>query len=269
MEELQAPSHWRCLDFISDLHLQASEPATFCAWRDYLQHTTADAVFILGDLFEVWVGDDVLADTHGFEHQCAEVLRAAATRLDVFIMHGNRDFLMGAQFMHTCGSTLLQDPTVLGFASQRWLLTHGDALCLDDTAYLQFRQWVRSTSWQSDFLGKPLAERKELARQLRLKSESLKRDNVTYADVDTAAAVACLQSSQAGTIVHGHTHRPNKHLLAQGLERIVLSDWDLSAHPPRADVLRIRIGASDLDSAPVVERISPAQACSSAARPAG
>jgi UDP-2,3-diacylglucosamine hydrolase len=157
---------------------------------------------------------------------------------------------------------------VLDFASQRWLLSHGDALCLDDTAYLQFRQLVRSAAWQSEFLGKPLAERKELARQLRLKSESLKQGNVPYADVDTAAAGAWLESGQASTMIHGHTHRPGRHALAQGYERIVLSDWDLSAHPPRADVLRIRMDASSPNSAAVVARISPLQACATGAKPA-
>lgn len=269
MEELQAPSHWRCIDFISDLHLQASEPATFSAWRDYLQHSTADAVFILGDLFEVWVGDDVLTDAHGFEHKCAQVLREAAQRLDVFIMHGNRDFLMGQRLMQTCGSRLVQDPTVLSFATQRWLLSHGDALCLGDTAYLQFRQSVRSASWQNDFLSKPLEERKTFARQLRSKSESIKNTKMSYADVDTTAAIACLQSGQATTMIHGHTHRPARHDLAQGLERIVLSDWDLSAIPPRADVLRLRQCAALTASGAVVERISPAQACATGAKPRG
>jgi UDP-2,3-diacylglucosamine hydrolase len=259
--QLQAPSHWQCIDFISDLHLQAQEHETFAAWRSYLQGTTANAVFILGDLFEVWVGDDVLADSQGFEYQCAHVLAAAAKRLDIFIMHGNRDFLMGPVCMQACHATLLHDPTVLTFAQQRWLLTHGDAMCLDDTAYMQFRQLVRGAAWQTEFLGKPLPERIEMARQLRTKSESIKRESASYVDLSTDAVNHLLQVEQATTMVHGHTHRPGEHVLPYGCKRIVLSDWDVSAKPPRADVLRIRQSAQSAPGYPVVERLTPAQAC--------
>ena len=124
--QLQAPATWRTVDFISDLHLQASEPATFDAWRRYMQATPADAVFILGDLFEVWVGDDVLAQA-GFEADCAAVMHATAQRTPVFFMHGNRDFLAGDGLMAAAGTTLLHDPTVLAFNDQRFVLTHGDA----------------------------------------------------------------------------------------------------------------------------------------------
>src|SRR5512133_3271221 len=143
---LQAPAYWRHLDFISDLHLQASESATFNAWQHFMQTTQSDAVFILGDLFEVWVGDDVLA-TSGFEARCAQVLKAASQRLSIFLLHGNRDFLLGSAFAQAGGLTLLHDPSVLCFAGQRWLLSHGDALCLADTDYLQFRALVRSPAW--------------------------------------------------------------------------------------------------------------------------
>ncbi|MDO8264066.1 MAG: UDP-2,3-diacylglucosamine diphosphatase, partial [Gallionella sp.] len=133
---LQAPSSWRHVDFISDLHLQASETATVQAWQDYMQSTRADAVFILGDLFEVWVGDDVIGgaldpdQAPGFEARCAQILQAASRRLAIYFMHGNRDFLLGPAFASASGMTLLNDPTVLDFAGQRWLLSHGDALCL-------------------------------------------------------------------------------------------------------------------------------------------
>jgi len=270
---LQAPPHWRCIDFISDLHLQASEPQTFVAWRDYLNHTTADAVFILGDLFEVWVGDDVLSDSGNFENQCAEVLRTAAQRLDIFIMQGNRDFLMGAPCMQACAATLLPDPTVLSFADQRWLLTHGDALCLDDTAYMQFRQLVHSAQWQAGFLAKPLLERKEMARQLRMQSEAIKQDKKgqgdpsVYVDVDTGAALQSLQTAHATTMIHGHTHRPGKHTLGTGCERLVLSDWDLGALPPRADVLRIERATSNPTTTTKVQRLTPEQACATAPKP--
>jgi len=143
MAELQAAPSWRTVDFISDLHLNVEEPATFAAWQAYLQNTPADAVFILGDLFEVWVGDDAVSADFclhpetSFENRCASALSQASSRLALFFMHGNRDFLVGPSLMALCNATLLDDPTVLTFAGQRWLLSHGDALCLNDTDYLQ------------------------------------------------------------------------------------------------------------------------------------
>ncbi|MDR7378246.1 UDP-2,3-diacylglucosamine hydrolase [Rhodoferax ferrireducens] len=238
--ELIAPSHWRTVDCISDLHLVASEPATFAAWQRYMADTPADAVCILGDLFEVWVGDDaVAADPGGFDAACMEVLRAAAGQRPVFFMHGNRDFLVGRAGLAACGVALLDDPTVLQFADQRWLLSHGDALCLDDTDYLQFRALVRSPQWQAEFLAKPLAERQQIARGIRSQSEQRKRSGAIYADVDTAAARDWLQAAQAPVLIHGHTHRPARHDLGDGLQRWVLSDWDLAAMPPRGEALRL------------------------------
>ena len=255
--ELDAPARWRCVDFISDLHLQSSDPLTFQAWSTYLQHTQADAVFILGDLFEVWIGDDILSVESGFERQCAEVLRKAAGHLDLYIMCGNRDFLMGAALMSHGRCTLLEDPTTLSFADQRWLLTHGDALCLADTEYMQFRAQVRSADWQCDFLQKPLIDRIALARAMREQSEARKRSDAVYADVDSVAAHALLQSVQSTHMIHGHTHRPAKHRLAAGSERLVLSDWDLCARPPRAEVLRLRRASHGLADSFTLERIPP------------
>ena len=236
--ELTAPPDWLKLDFISDLHLQASEPATFHAWQRYMQNTPADAVFILGDLFEVWVGDDVLQE-HGFESQCAQVIKQTAARVPTFLMHGNRDFLMGNGLMAACNSTLLSDSTVLSFNQQRWLLSHGDALCIDDTAYMAFRQQVRSAGWQQTFLAKPLAERQAIARGLRQQSEARKQSGADYADVDSHAARQLLSEANASTLIHGHTHKPATHDLNNGLQRVVLSDWDAAATPPRAEVLQL------------------------------
>jgi UDP-2,3-diacylglucosamine hydrolase len=240
-QELVAPPEWRTADFISDLHLQAADPATFDAWRAYMRSTPANAVFILGDLFEVWVGDDAAA-APGFEADCAAVLKATAARLPVFLMHGNRDFLVGPGLMQSSGATLLDDPTVLTFLGRRWLLTHGDALCLDDTDYLAFREQVRSPAWQRELLAKPLAERRAIARGLREQSEAHKRSGVTYADVDRATAAAWLQAADAAVMIHGHTHRPADHDLGAGLRRIVLSDWDATAATPRLQVLRVSEG---------------------------
>jgi UDP-2,3-diacylglucosamine hydrolase len=236
--ELQAPPNWRTADFISDLHLQAAEPATFDAWRAYMRTTAADAVFILGDLFEVWVGDDAALEP-GFADDCAEVLKATAARLPVFFMHGNRDFLIGAGFLRASHTTLLDDPTVLTFAGQRWLLTHGDELCLADGDYLAFRAQVRSQAWQREFLGKPLSERKAIARDLRNQSEARKRSVATDSDVDADAAAAWLQAADAPVMIHGHTHRPADHQLRAGMKRVVLSDWEAAAPAPRLEVLRL------------------------------
>jgi UDP-2,3-diacylglucosamine hydrolase len=258
--ELKAPPRWHCVDFISDLHLHASDPLTFQVWSHYLNETAADAVFILGDLFDVWVGDDVLSPGASFEQHCVEVLRATGQRLDLYIMHGNRDFLMGAALMAACNSSLLDDPTVLSFANQRWLLTHGDAWCLDDTEYMRFRAQVRSANWQQDFLDRPLSERLELARAMRAQSEARKHTDTVYADVDSAAANTLLHNLQADHMVHGHTHRPARHSLAAGLERLVLSDWDMTARPARAEVLRLRRSSSGLTETFTVERIPPGMA---------
>lgn len=245
LTELVAPSSWRTVDFISDLHLNADEPATFSAWQAYLRETPADAVFILGDLFEVWVGDDAVSagfQAHpesGFENCCATVLAQAGSRLALFFMHGNRDFLIGPAFMDACHARLLDDPTVLNFAGQRWLLSHGDALCIDDTDYMAFRQQVRSPGWQQTFLARPLAERQAMAREMRRQSEARKRSGMDYGDVDPNAARQWLEAAHAPTLIHGHTHKPAWHDLGNGLSRVVLSDWDAGASVPRAEVLRL------------------------------
>ena len=236
--ELPAPANWLTVDFISDLHVQATEPTTFEAWRRYMAATPADAVFILCDLFEVWVGDDVLAQA-GFEADCAAVMHATAQRTPVFFMHGNRDFLAGDGLMAAAGTTLLHDPTVLAFNDQRFVLTHGDALCLDDHDYMAFRAQVRTPQWQERFVAQPLAERQAVARGLRDASESRKRAASDYADVDAPAARSWLTAAQAAVMIHGHTHKPAAHDLGHGLQRVVLSDWDAAAQPARLQVLRL------------------------------
>jgi len=243
--ELQAHAAWGTVDFISDLHLTAEEPTTFTVWQRYLATTPADAVFILGDLFEVWVGDDAVSQDRsqltGFEDRCAQVMASAADRLALFFMHGNRDFLVGQRLINICHATLLADPTVLRFEDQRFLLSHGDALCLADTDYLQFREQVRSTAWQANFLDKPLTERRSIARGLRAQSEARKQSGLTYADVDSDDAKQWLTAANASTLIHGHTHRPGRHELGDNQRRVVLSDWDAIATPPRAEVLRLTV----------------------------
>lgn len=248
--DLSAPAHWRVVDLISDLHLQSAQPATFAAWQHYMASTEADAVFILGDLFEVWVGDDVLDqltnDKPGFEWQCQQAMASTATRLSLFFMHGNRDFLLGDTFLKGAGATLLPDPTPLSFDGQRWLLTHGDALCLADTAYQAFRAEVRTPAWCNAFLANPLARRQQIGRELRQQSEAVKASAAPLVDIDQATACAWLDACGAGTLIHGHTHRPMQEFLCAGgatrQQRLVLSDWDANAHPSRLQVLRLTAG---------------------------
>jgi UDP-2,3-diacylglucosamine hydrolase len=174
-----------------------------------------------------------------FEERCALVLQAAGKRLNLFFMHGNRDFLVGAQMVAACNATLLSDPTVLTLRQQRYLLTHGDMLCLADTQYLAFRDIVRLPAWQRAQLAKPLAERQAIGRHMRLESQKNQQHLLTYADVDNDAAVTWLQASNTKTMIHGHTHKPAIHDLDNGFKRVVMTDWDLKATPNRAEVLQL------------------------------
>jgi UDP-2,3-diacylglucosamine hydrolase len=239
--ELAAPREWTAIDFISDLHLGEDTPLTFEAWAAHLRSTPASAVFMLGDLFEVWVGDD--ARHSGFESRCAEVLADAASRRTLGFMAGNRDFLVGGELLKSCGVIALPDPTVLVAFGERLLLSHGDALCLDDVPYQQFRAQVRSAQWQRDFLAQPLEARRAEARRLRAISEARKQQQspADWVDVDIPTAVRWMHEAYTPTLIHGHTHRPTSESLAPGFRREVLSDWDLDhAAIPRAQVLRLR-----------------------------
>ena len=241
--EITTPPHWQTVDFISDLHLQASEPQTLAALERYLSQTPAQALFILGDLFEVWVGDDALQSTSGIEVQVARMLHSASTHLDLFIMCGNRDFLIGDRLLAACGARALPDPSVLHWGTTRWLLAHGDAQCLADVPYQAFRTQVRSAAWQENFLSQPLNQRQALARQMRAQSEAQKKQlaqaQTPWIDLDREACVALLEMQVADHMIHGHTHQPAQHNLGQGHVRWVLSDWDLHATPARAEVLRL------------------------------
>jgi UDP-2,3-diacylglucosamine hydrolase len=239
--EFSAPREWSAIDFLSDLHLSEDTPRTFEAWADHLRHTTASAVFMLGDLFEVWVGDD--ARHAGFEARCADVLADAASRRTLAFMAGNRDFLVGGDLLKHCGVLALPDPTVLVAFGERLMLSHGDALCLGDVEYQQFRALVRSDAWQHEFLAQPLAQRREQAREMRERSRQRKQGQAPaeWIDIDIATAVRWMHEAGTPTLIHGHTHRPAREALAPSQVREVLSDWDLDGHGPlRAQVLRLR-----------------------------
>lgn len=232
-----ADAQWKRIDFISDLHLTAEMPKTFDAWATYMAGTAADAIVLLGDLFEVWVGDDARFDE--FEARCAEVLKLAAQKRTIAFMAGNRDFLVGGEMLTACGVKHLDDPTLLQAFGERWLLSHGDALCIDDVDYQRFRQMVRSAEWQQQFLAKPLEARRQYAREVRTESQRRKTESSSpaeWADVDAKAAASVLGEAQSRILIHGHTHRPGSAALPHGLVRHVLSDWDLDVPPQRAEV---------------------------------
>lgn len=241
-QTLTAPGRWHTVEIISDLHLHAGDLPTLRAWQAYLRHSRADAVIILGDLFEVWIGDDATA-SDSFLQQCTDSLRRASSTRAMYFMHGNRDFLVGRSFLHECAVGLLPDPCVLVFAGQRWLLSHGDALCLGDTQYMQFRAQVRSEAWQNMFLARPLDERRAVARDMRNRSESHKKAQLQWFDADTALSRDWLNAHGAACLVHGHTHQPADHDLGDQMQRMVLSDWDASATPARGEVLQISAAA--------------------------
>lgn len=238
LHRLDAPPHWQVIECLSDVHLQVEAPRTFDAWRLQMLGGDADALFILGDLFETWVGDDSCDGE--FEHACVEVLRESAALRTVAFMHGNRDFMVGDAMLAHCGMRSLPDATVLHAFGRRIVLTHGDALCLEDTEYQQFRAMVRNPQWQAAALKRPLAERHEIARSMRDASRTRgELAPALWADVDPAAALQLLDAAGSDTLVHGHTHRPGRVVLSATAARHVLSDWDFDGDTPRGNVLRL------------------------------
>lgn len=236
--EVLAPASWSCIDFLSDLHLQRADSATFAAFEQHMLHSRADAIFILGDLFDAWVGDDAQADP--FERQCLTLLRQCAQSRFVAFMQGNRDFLVGSDYLDACGVVALDDPTLLFAFGTRVLLTHGDAWCLSDTAYQHYRAQVRSPAWQAAVLGQSLEARRALAARIRATSEAQRHavEPECWADVDVPTALQHLRAANAHILIHGHTHRPSHDELEPGFSRWVLSDWDVDSPRPRAEILR-------------------------------
>jgi UDP-2,3-diacylglucosamine hydrolase len=233
-----------------------------------MQNTPADAVFILGDLFEVWVGDDVLTPSaHSntvarhegltFEERCRRVLHQCAQDKALYFICGNRDFLIGEAFSKAMQA--LPDPTVLTFGKERYLLSHGDALCLADTEYQTFRAQVRSSQWQAEFLARPLVERLHMARSMRAQSEARKLQGGPWVDLDPAQTAIWMQACGAQHMVHGHTHEGVDHALSNPCSastgqsmRHVLCDWHADARPPRTQVLRITYAPG---ASPSVQRL--------------
>ncbi|MBB3168060.1 UDP-2,3-diacylglucosamine diphosphatase [Simiduia aestuariiviva] len=216
--------------FISDLHLDAKRPAITQAFLHFLQNQAkgADALYILGDLFEAWIGDDDDAPL------ATEVQRAlkqySALGHPLYIMQGNRDFLLGDGFCTHTGATLLEDPTTVDLYGTPTLLMHGDTLCTDDVDYQAFRAQARSPQWQAPLLAQPLPVRRQLAADIRSKTQSLaamKAEDIM--DVNRDEVIRVMGANAVTRLIHGHTHRPARHPVAlpsnAAGERIVLGDW--------------------------------------------
>lgn len=242
---LQAPDCWQRIELLSDLHLSEATPRTVEAFLHRLKTSEAAAILLLGDIFEVWVGDDA-ARQAGFERHLLTAMAEASQRRWIGFMPGNRDFLVGPEALAMAHAHALPDPVCLEAWGSRWLLTHGDALCLDDTDYQTFRQQVRSPAWQAGFLAQPLAQRIDTGRRMREASEARKAIQApeSYADVDPQASAALMAAARSTVLIHGHTHRPTSEPWGAEGQRHVLSDWDLDGPQARGDVLELSAAGS-------------------------
>jgi UDP-2,3-diacylglucosamine hydrolase len=236
--------------FISDLHLHPSRPHIINAFVAFLDATRGEteALYILGDLFEAWIGDD--HPETAFQPVKAALERCNASGTPVSIMHGNRDFLIGESFTRETGCLLLDDPTVVDFYGVRTLLMHGDSLCTDDKEYQQLRRDLRNPEWQRRTLALSVEERLQLAHDARELSVLSSRDKEEYImDVNQDEVLRSLTASGAQCLIHGHTHRPGKHEFQHAgrtLQRIVLGDWY-----EHGSVLELDANRCDLRTLPI------------------
>jgi len=226
--------------FISDLHLCPTRPAINALFEHFIRDIApqAEALYILGDFFEYWAGDDDLIEPfHTAIAQQLSALAASGTRL--FLMHGNRDFLIGEAFQRAAHITLLPDPTLIDLYGQPTLLMHGDTLCSDDVEYQAFRSQVRNPDWQRQFLATPLATRKAQIEALRQRSEQEKSSKAAeIMDVNATTVENVLREYGYPRLIHGHTHRPARHVHTvdgKTCERWVLTDWYASGGYLRCD----------------------------------
>lgn len=215
--------------FISDLHLDQNKPQIIQNFLNFMQTRAINVrvLYILGDFFEAWVGDD---DPASELEPVFEVLQQFAKNAELFFMRGNRDFLVGKSLAERTGFTLLEEPEILLLGDLRVALIHGDALCTDDVDYQAFRQMVRKSQWQQEFLAKPLSERQAIASGLRKKSSiASKQKDLDIMDVNLHSVSQLMQDLDIDTLIHGHTHRPAIHSLPDHKQRIVLGDWQPEA----------------------------------------
>ena len=225
--------------FISDLHLSGERPDIIKLFREFLhgQAAQAEALYILGDLFEVWIGDDAVPSD--MEPIIADLAALTASGVPVFVMAGNRDFLMGKEFERSSGCTLLTDPTAVDLYGTPTLLMHGDTLCTDDVDYQKFRTQVRDPAWQSDFLSKPVEERLAISKHARQEStKRTKEKPEDIMDVNSGVVEETFHQHRIFQIIHGHTHRPAIHEFVvdnKPVKRIVLGDWYTQASMLKVD----------------------------------
>ena len=212
--------------FISDIHLSENNPHLTNAFKTFLNESKESCthLFILGDLFEIWIGDD---DDSSFNQEIKKILTDFNSNgPETFFMHGNRDFLVGEAFAKETGITILPDPYTLEINNQKVILSHGDFLCTDDKDYIDFRNQVRDKDWQNNFLEKPLDERKQIAATLRADSkEATSKKSNEITDVNNQSVEDFINEHQPDLFIHGHTHRPNIHNVGAS-KRIVLGDWN-------------------------------------------
>jgi len=215
--------------FIADLHLAPERPEIIQLFIEFLkqQAAQAESLYILGDFVEYWLGDD--DNAKGLDDVFNALKHLADQGLKIFIMHGNRDFLISEEHARRYNCTLIQEPYIAHFDNQPVLLMHGDILCTDDVNYQKFRSILRSDTWKNDFLSKPLAERKKIAQGLREQSQTATRDKpAEIMDVNADAVKKAFIDNHVTLMIHGHTHRPAVHKLEinnQPAKRIVLGDW--------------------------------------------
>jgi UDP-2,3-diacylglucosamine hydrolase len=211
--------------FIADLHLDPARPEVIGVLVDFLsQHTQCDRLYILGDLFDAWIGDD---DDAPFATEVAAILRKfTAAGPELFIMQGNRDFLLGKAFCQVVGAQLLPDPTLIDLYGEPTLLMHGDSLCTGDKEYQAFRSTARDPQWQAQLLALELPERRALAAQMRSMSREANSNKAEdIMDVTPSEVEKVMREFGVKQLIHGHTHRPAQHIVSTG-ERWVLGDWD-------------------------------------------
>ncbi|MBL4827688.1 MAG: UDP-2,3-diacylglucosamine diphosphatase [Spongiibacteraceae bacterium] len=213
--------------FISDLHLDESRPHVTRAFFSWLQQhaVQAQALYILGDFFEAWVGDD--NSTELIRDVIAALKQQTNNGTPIYLMHGNRDFTIGQKFCEQTGCQLINDPSVINLYGKPILLMHGDNLCTEDVQYLKLRAQIRNPAWQQEQLSKPLHERLAMAKYLReasAEAKSNKAENIM--DVTASEVKHVMQENQTKLLIHGHTHRPKIHSMEDGNTRIVLGDWD-------------------------------------------
>lgn len=215
--------------FIADIHLGIEHPEISQRFVEFLQQQTvaAEALYILGDLFEVWIGDDAIQPEHQAAIDALKQLSDSGT--PVYVMHGNRDFLLGKRFEELTGCQLISDPLLIDLHGTPTLLMHGDSLCTDDSEYMQMRQQLRSPQWQQQFIAASIEQRLQVARQYRDESRSRSKSKpLEIMDVNAEAVIAAMHEHDVTQLIHGHTHRPAVHNLKfddQTAQRIVLGDW--------------------------------------------